>query len=144
MKVCGEFNVRDEYKRSIIVTHKTLKFVIQCNMFQLNEQSTGIMHREEKPIRCHWMVYCSYNMLNMFRALLCPLSGARDYMCVIAVYGVQWLVAGCRVSCAEQKAMRPERGMLHDSSSLRICNDARTNTHQVQQALLYNNAKKQN
>ena len=38
------------------------------------------MHREEKPSRCHWMVYCNYNMLNMFRELLCPSSGARDYL----------------------------------------------------------------
>ena len=48
-------------------------------------------HREEKPPRCHWMVYCTYNMLNIFRAILCPSSGARDYMCVITAYGVQCL-----------------------------------------------------
>ena len=35
------------------------------------------------------MLYCTYDMLNMFRALLCPSSGALDYMCVIAAYGVQ-------------------------------------------------------
>jgi hypothetical protein len=52
-------------------------------------------------------------MLNMFRALLCPSSGARDYMCVITAYGVQCLVAGCRGSGAEQQAMRPGRRMLH-------------------------------
>jgi len=60
------------------------------------------------------MVYWTYNMLNMFRVLLCPSSGARDYMCVITAYGVQFLVAGCRVSGAEQQAMRPGGGMLHD------------------------------
>ena len=32
-------------------------------------------------------------MLNMFRAPLCPSSGARDYMCVITAYGVRSL--GC-------------------------------------------------
>ena len=32
--------------------------------------------------------YCIYNLLNMFPALICPSSGARDYTCVIAVYGV--------------------------------------------------------
>ena len=68
--------------------------------------------REEKPTRCHWKVYCTYNMLNMFRALLCPSSGARDYMCVITAHGVQCLVAGCRGSGAGQQAMW---GMLHDS-----------------------------
>jgi len=30
------------------------------------------------------MLYCTYDMLNMFRALLCPSSGALVYMCVIA------------------------------------------------------------
>ena len=60
------------------------------------------------------MVYCTYNMLNMFRALLCPSSGARDYMCVIIAYGVQCLVAGCQGSGAGQQAMRSGRGMLHD------------------------------
>ena len=54
------------------------------------------------------MVYCTYNMLNMFRALLFPSSEARDYMCVITAYGVQCLVAGCRGAGAEKQAMRPE------------------------------------
>jgi len=34
------------------------------------------------------MLYCTYNLLNMFLALICPSSGARDYACVIAAYGV--------------------------------------------------------
>ena len=51
------------------------------------------LRREDKPTRCHRMVYCTYNMLNMFRALLCPSSGARDYMCIITAYGVRCL--GC-------------------------------------------------
>ena len=72
------------------------------------------MRRKEKPTRCHWMVYCTYNMINMFRALLCPSSGARDYMCVITAYGVQSLVAGCRGSGAGQQAVNPGRRMLHD------------------------------
>ena len=71
------------------------------------------MLREEKPTRCHWMFYCTYDTLNMFRALLCPSSGARDYMCVIAAYGVQCSVAGCRGSGAGQQAVRPGKGMLH-------------------------------
>ena len=54
------------------------------------------MRREEKPTRCNWLVYCTYNMLNMFRALLCPSSGARHYMCVITAYVVRCL--GCWLS----------------------------------------------
>ena len=57
------------------------------------------------------MLYCTYDMLNMFRALLCPSSGALDHMCVFAAYGVPCLVAGCRGSGAGQQGVRPGRGM---------------------------------
>ena len=35
-------------------------------------------------------------------------------MYVVTAYGVQCLVGGCRVSGAEQQAVSPGRGMLHD------------------------------
>jgi hypothetical protein len=60
----------------------------------------------------------------MFRALLCPSSGARDYMRVITAYGVQCLVAGCRGSGAGQQAVRPGRGMLHDVEHIIKCSKA--------------------
>ena len=50
----------------------------------------------------------------MFQALLCPSSGALDYMYAIAAYGAQCLAAGCRGSGAGQQGVRPGRGMLHD------------------------------
>jgi len=56
-------------------------------------------------------------MLNIFRTFLCPSSGARDYMCVFTAYDVLCLVAGCRGSSAGLQAMRPGRGMLHDSDA---------------------------
>jgi len=42
-----------------------------------------------KPTRYYWMIQCTCNLLNIFRAIICPSSGARDYICVIASYGVQ-------------------------------------------------------
>ena len=57
------------------------------------------------------MLYYIYDTLNMFRALLCPSSGALDCMYAIAAYGVQCLAAGCRGSGAGQPGVRPERGM---------------------------------
>jgi hypothetical protein len=62
------------------------------------------------------MLYCTYDTLNVFRALLCPSSGALDHMYVIAAYGVQCLAAGYRGSGAGQQVMRPGTGMLHDAS----------------------------
>ena len=38
------------------------------------------MRREEKPTTCHFMLYCIYDTLNIFRALICPSSGALDYI----------------------------------------------------------------
>ena len=35
--------------------------------------------RIKKPTSCHLIFYCTSYRLNMFRALLCPSSGARDY-----------------------------------------------------------------
>ena len=64
------------------------------------------------------MVYCTYDMLNMFRARLCPPSGAREYMCVITTCGVQRLVTGCQWSGAGQQAVSPGRGMLCHAASL--------------------------
>ena len=58
------------------------------------------------------MLYCTYDMLKMFRAHQCQSSGAVNYVCVISAYGVQCLVAGCRGSGSGQQAVRPGRGML--------------------------------
>ena len=59
------------------------------------------IRREEKPTRCYWIVYCTYNLLNMFRALLCPSSGARDYMCVVTAYGhVEQIISAINHSAA--------------------------------------------
>jgi len=69
--------------------------------------------KEEKPTRYYCMLYCLYDTLNIFRALLCPSSGSLDYVYAIATYGVQCLAVGCRGSSTGQQAMRAGRGMLH-------------------------------
>ena len=38
-----------------------------------------VITEEQKPTRCQLLFYCTSYGLNMFRALLCPSSGARDY-----------------------------------------------------------------
>jgi len=41
------------------------------------------------PTRCNRGFYCrSYCLLNMFRAPLCPLSGAQEYYTVVAACGI--------------------------------------------------------
>jgi hypothetical protein len=46
------------------------------------------VRREENQLNAIGGFYCTYNLLNMFRAFICPSLGARDYTCVIAAYGV--------------------------------------------------------
>jgi len=45
-------------------------------------------HREGNQLDATEWFIGTYNLLNMFWALLCPSSGARDYTCVITTYGV--------------------------------------------------------
>ena len=80
---------------------------IGCNE---NQSTQFVEKKQQLDVN---MLYCTYDMLNMFRALLCPSSGFLDYMYVIAANGVQCLAAGCRGSGAGQQGVRPGRGMLH-------------------------------
>ena len=83
------------------------------------------VEKKKKPTRCHWMVYCAYNMLSMFRALLCPSSGARDYMCVITAYGVQCFVAGCWGSVQDSGLCVRHEGCYTNGQSCNIPHSGR-------------------
>ena len=78
---------------------KMYLFVIEWNLptkgHELRYNEDKYMRSEEKPIICHYMLYCTYDTHNIFRALLCPSSGALDYMYVIAACGVLCLADGC-------------------------------------------------
>jgi hypothetical protein len=63
-----------------------------------------------KPTRCHCMLYCTYETLNVFRALLCQSSGALDYMYATAAYGVQCLIVGCRSQLQGSRVCVQEEG----------------------------------
>ena len=52
------------------------------------------------------MLYCHYNLLDIFRAIICPLLEARDYTCVFAANGVNALVVGGRLLGADEQVMR--------------------------------------
>jgi len=42
-------------------------------------QCIFVITEEQEPTRCCLLFYCTYDRLNMFRALLCPSSGAHDF-----------------------------------------------------------------
>jgi hypothetical protein len=47
--------------------------------------------RKEDPTRCYLVFYYTYDMLNMFRARLCPSSGAHNYT---VAYHMGFLILG--------------------------------------------------
>ena len=60
------------------------------------------------PTRCNKCFYCrSYCLLNMFRASLCPSSGAQEYYTVVAACGISCCGFSSRWSGVELRVMRP-------------------------------------
>jgi len=60
-----------------------LAWELYYSTLYLNQQyllhKLNIHLENKKPTRCHLLFYCTSYRLNMFQALLCPSSGARDY-----------------------------------------------------------------
>jgi len=53
------------------------------------DRVSSLICGNKMPTRCNRGFYCrSYCFLNMFRAPLCPISGAQDYYTVVAACGI--------------------------------------------------------
>ena len=77
---CTSFTLRDLFN-----TTNT------CIMTQhdLYDEQTVRICGNKMPTRCNRCFYCrSYCLLNMFRASLCPSSGAQEYYTVVAACGI--------------------------------------------------------
>jgi len=62
-----------------------LKYLIVCDFDHASSSICG----NKMPTRCNRGFYCrSYCLLNMFRASLCPSSGAQEYYTVVAACGI--------------------------------------------------------
>ena len=61
------------------------------------------------PTRCYRDFYCrSYCLLNMFRAPLCPSSGAQEYYTVVAACGISccvWFAECCSILQTEHTTL---------------------------------------
>jgi hypothetical protein len=61
----------------VFIIRKTICYMqILWYVFHAEVTIKGYICGEEKPTRCHLMIYCSYELFYMFRALICPSSGA--------------------------------------------------------------------
>jgi hypothetical protein len=63
---------------------------LPCGYMKSSQQ----WHEERKPTRCYTMVYWTYDSPNMFRALLCPSSGAWDYTHDHSMWHITLVIAG--------------------------------------------------
>ena len=71
------------YQNSATNIHEVLS--IGCNF----DRASSSMCGNKMPTRCNRGFYCtSYCSLNMFRAPLCPSSGAQEYYTVVAACGI--------------------------------------------------------
>jgi hypothetical protein len=51
-------------------------------------------YEEIKPVICYTVVYWTCDSLNMFRAILCPSSGAWDYTDVHSMWHITLVISG--------------------------------------------------
>jgi hypothetical protein len=125
----GKHEIRELQKTAILGTAHT--YFGKYTRFNMRKSLTSVLPcivayaYRRKPTRCHCMLYCTYNMLNMFRAILCPSSGARDHMCVITAYGVQCL--GCWLSgvrCRAAGYVSRKRDVARQSRATTLILDA--------------------
>ena len=82
--------------------HGRCTILIWCDF----DRASSLICGNKMPTRCNWGFYCrSYCLLNVFRAPLCPSSGAQEYYTV---------VAACGISCCSI----PQTGHITLSSTL--------------------------
>ena len=78
------------------------------------DRASSLICGNKMPIRCNRGFYCrSYCLLNMFRASLCPSSGAQEYYTVVAACCILCCGFSSSWSGVELRVMCPVCRMLH-------------------------------
>ena len=115
-----------------LITFKEYKLYISCLLLLLYcmskyccqqiwygfDRTSSLICGNKMPTRCNRGFYCrSYCSLNMFRAPLCPSSGAQEYYTVIAACGISCygfqvcrmlLATSCKLENHSQKYHRQQ------------------------------------
>jgi len=103
LKMRGEFYI-DELnslqRPALKSTETCCRFTYRAE-FQYFTYNTREEVKNKNPTRCHLLYYCTSYRLNMFRALLCPSSGARDYSVGLPHWVVSFLVCTCALACSQ-------------------------------------------
>ena len=76
-------------RRTVTHKHTHTHKVIRYGLSAYNSYSSYNIHSFKMPTRCNRGFHCrSYCLLNMFRAPLCPSSGAQEYYTVVGACGI--------------------------------------------------------
>ena len=93
----------------MILRNEITQRTIWCDFYRASSLICG----NKMPTRCNRGFYCrSYCLLNMFRASLCPSSGAQEYYTVVAACGISCCGFSSSWSGMELRVMRPVCRML--------------------------------
>ena len=92
-----------------------------CNISRSHVQTPKLLCGNKMPTRCNRDFYCrSYCLLNMFRASLCPSSGAQEYYTVVAACGISgcgfsssWSGVDLRVMCPVCRMLQHPANRTH-------------------------------
>ena len=99
--------------RSCTVVVLTCTVVFWCDF----DRASSLICGNKMPTRCNTGFYCrSYCLLNMFRAPLCPSSGAQEYYTVVAACGISccgFQVSGLVCRMLQHPANRTHNPQLH-------------------------------
>ena len=86
------------------------------------DRASSLICGNKMPTRCSRGFYCrSYCLFNMFRASLCPSSGAQEYYTVVAACGISccgFQVAGLVWSSPDQLLEKPQHKIPHAATTV--------------------------
>ena len=98
--------------------------LIVCQIWCDFDRASSLICGNKMPTRCNRGFYCrSYWLLNMFRAPLCPSSGAQEYYTVVAACGILC----CRIlqtgritlsSTPDQLLEKPQQKIPHAATTV--------------------------
>ena len=93
-----EFPVLHELRRFFIVSRTACQMSLSSTICMQStlpciwcdfDRASSLICGNKMPTRCKRCFYCrSYGLLNVFRAPLCPSSGAQEYYTVVAACGI--------------------------------------------------------
>jgi len=126
---CIIFTFMSWYSLAQILIWRTTHFWLSAVFYSIYSPICG----NKMPTRCNRGFYCrSYCFLNMFRAPLCPSSGAQEYYTVVAACGIWCCCCGLCVRFAGCCSILQTGHITHSSTPEQQLENYSTKYHRQQ------------